>query len=66
LSSKPPPYAGTAYVLLHSIGHPRPIALGHKLKAHSGHSAPLLRKGRKRESIHAGLEFIWEMSADIS
>jgi hypothetical protein len=32
----------------------------------SGHPAPLLRKGRKRESIHASLEFIWEISADIS
>ena len=40
-------HVGTAYVLLDSIGHPRPIALGHKL-AHSAHRAPLLRRGRKK------------------
>ena len=28
--------------------------------------AQLLRQGRKRKSIQAKLEFIWEMSADIS
>jgi hypothetical protein len=34
--------------------------------ARAGTARPLLRKGRKRESIHASLEFIWEISADIS
>ena len=42
-------------------GHPRPIALSHKLEARSGYRAVLLRNGRKRESIHASWEFIREI-----
>jgi hypothetical protein len=37
----------------------------HRDPEHSGQRAPLLPKGGKRESIYAGLEFIWEISADI-
>ena len=56
---------GKPTLLLHHVGHPRPIALA--LQAPDPQRAPsLLWKGRKRENIHAGLEFIWEMSADIS